>query len=158
MNQGGTTVNYRPLCLNTGFRGVFCYIASGGDRVSNIMYNQQEEAYELPYKLWDEMMTVRFYTESEETIISNLSDIAKKLVRLDGGRDNIAAMLIDDGFYEGGNAQALAKLLKLRNVYVDIDEEETVVCFETGTDDGYMENYVHVELFGELFEITGWAD
>ena len=126
--------------------------------MSNIMYNQQEEAYELPYKLWDEMMTVRFYTESEETIISNLSDIAKKLVRLDGGRDNIAAMLIDDGFYEGGNAQALAKLLKLRNVYVDIDEEETVVCFETGTDDGYMENYVHVELFGELFEITGWAD
>ena len=122
------------------------------------MYNQQEEAYELPYKLWDEMMTVRFYTESEETIISNLSDIAKKLARLDGGRDNIAAMLIDDGFYEGGNAQALAKLLKLRNVYVDIDEEETVVCFETGTDDGYMENYVHVELFGELFEITGWAD
>ena len=104
------------------------------------------------------MMTVRFYTDSEETIIANLSDIAKKLARLDGGRSTIAAMLIDDGFYEGGNAEALAKLLKLRNVYVDIDEEETVVCFETGTDDGYMENYVHVELFGELFEISGWAE
>ncbi|MBQ6168765.1 MULTISPECIES: hypothetical protein [Ruminococcus] len=126
--------------------------------MSNISYNQREEAYELPYKLWDEMMTVRFYTDSEETIIANLSDIAKKLARLDGGRSTIAAMLIDDGFYEGGNAEALAKLLKLRNVYVDIDEEETVVCFETGTDDGYMENYVHVELFGELFEISGWAE
>jgi uncharacterized protein YutE (UPF0331/DUF86 family) len=126
--------------------------------VSNISYNQREEAYELPYKLWDEMMTVRFYTDSEETIIANLSDIAKKLARLDGGRSTIAAMLIDDGFYEGGNAEALAKLLKLRNVYVDIDDEETVVCFETGTDDGYMENYVHVELFGELFEISGWAE
>ena len=126
--------------------------------MSNIRYNQREEAYELPYKLWDEMMTVRFYTDSEETIIANLSDIAKKLARLDGGRSTIAAMLIDDGFYEGGNAEALAKLLKLRNVYVDIDEEETVVCFETGTDDGYMENYVHVELFGELFEISGWAE
>jgi len=126
--------------------------------VSNISYNQREEAYELPYKLWDEMMTVRFYTDSEETIIANLSDIAKKLARLDGGRSTIAAMLIDDGFYEGGNAEALAKLLKLRNVYVDIDEDETVVCFETGTDDGYMENYVHVELFGELFEISGWAE
>lgn len=125
--------------------------------MSNISYNQREEAYELPYKLWDETMTVRFYTDSEETIIANLSDIAKKLARLDGGRSTIAAMLIDDGFYEGGNAEALAKLLKLRNVYVDIDEEETVVCFETGTDDGYMENYVHVELFGELFEISGWA-
>ena len=95
--------------------------------MSNISYNQREEAYELPYKLWDEMMTVRFYTDSEETIIANLSDIAKKLARLDGGRSTIAAMLIDDGFYEGGNAEALAKLLKLRNVYVDIDEEETVV-------------------------------
>ena len=126
--------------------------------MSNISYNQREEAYELPYKLWDEMMTVRFYTDSEETIIANLSDIAKKLARLDGGRSTIAAMLIDDGFYEGGNAEDLAKLLKLRNVYVDIDEEETVVCFETGTDDGYMENYVHVELFGELFEISGWAE
>ena len=126
--------------------------------MSNISYNQREEAYELPYKLWDEMMTVRFYTDSEETIIANLSDIAKKLARLDGGRSTIAAMLIDDGFYEGGNAEALAKLLKLRNVYVDIDEEETVVCCETGTDDGYMENYVHVELFGELFEISGWAE
>ena len=126
--------------------------------MSNISYNQREEAYELPYKLWDEMMTVRFYTDSEEKIIANLSDIAKKLARLDGGRSTIAAMLIDDGFYEGGNAEALAKLLKLRNVYVDIDEEETVVCFETGTDDGYMENYVHVELFGELFEISGWAE
>ncbi len=125
--------------------------------MSNISYNQREEAYERPYKLWDEMMTVRFYTDSEETIIANLSDIAKKLARLDGGRSTIAAMLIDDGFYEGGNAEALAKLLKLRNVYVDIDEEEIVVCFETGTDDGYMENYVHVELFGELFEISGWA-
>ncbi|HNZ99482.1 hypothetical protein [Ruminococcus sp.] len=126
--------------------------------MSNISYNQREEAYELPYKLWDEMMTVRFYTDSEENIIANLSDIAKKLARLDGGRSTIAAMLIDDGFYEGGNVEALAKLLKLRNVYVDIDEEEIVVCFETGTDDGYMENYVHVELFGELFEISGWAE
>lgn len=104
------------------------------------------------------MTTVRFYTENEETIIKNLSDIAVKLARLDGGRNTLAAMLIDDGFYEGGNAEALAKVMKLRNVYVDIDDEETVVCFETGTEDGYMEGFVHVELFGELFEITGWAD
>jgi hypothetical protein len=126
--------------------------------LSNIKYNEQEEAYELPYKLWNEDMTVRFYTESEETIISNLKDIAKKLARLDGGRSTVAGMLIDDGFYEGGDAEALARILKLRSVYVDIDEEETVVCFDTGTDDGYMQGNVHVELFGELFEITGWVE
>ena len=126
--------------------------------MSNIKYNEQEEAFELPYKLWNEDMTVRFYTESEETIINNLKDIAKKLARLDGGRSTVAGMLIDDGFYEGGDAEALARILKLRSVYVDIDEEETVVCFDTGTDDGYMQGDVHVELFGELFEITGWVE
>ena len=125
--------------------------------MSNISYNQREEAYELPYKLWDEMMTVRFYTDSEETIIANLSDIAKKLARLDGGRSTIAAMLIDDGFYEGGNAEALAKLLKLRNVYVDIDEDEIVVCIDVDSFDGYMSDPMHIELFGDDFEITGTA-
>ena len=126
--------------------------------MSNIKYNEQEEAFELPYKLWSEDMTVRFYTESEDTIISNLKDIAKKLARLDGGRSTVAGMLIDDGFYEGGDAEALARILKLHSVYVDIDEEETVVCFDTGTDDGFMQGDVHVELFGELFEITGWVE
>ena len=126
--------------------------------MSNIKYNEQEEAFELPYKLWNEDMTVRFYTESEDTIISNLKDIAKKLARMDGGRSTVAGMLIDDGFYEGGDAEALARILKLRSVYVDIDEEETVVCFDTGTDDGFMQGDVHVELFGELFEITGWVE
>ena len=126
--------------------------------MSNIKYNEQEEAFELPYKLWNEDMTVRFYTESEDTIISNLKDIAKKLARMDGGRSTVAGMLIDDGFYEGGDAEALARILKLRSVYVDIDEEETVVCFDTGTDDGFMQGDVHLELFGELFEITGWVE
>ena len=125
--------------------------------MSNIRYNPQEEAYELPYKIWNEMMTVRFYTDSEDSIMKALSDIAKKLSRLDSGKGTIAGMLIDEGYYEGAAADALAKILKIENVYVDIDEDETVVCFDTGTDDGYMEKYVHVELFGELFEITGWV-
>jgi hypothetical protein len=125
--------------------------------VSNIKYNEHEEAYELPYKLLDEMMTVRFYTENEETIINNLKDIAKKLAQLDSGRGTVAGMLIDEGYYEGGAADALAKILKIQNVYVDIDEDDIVVCFDTGTDDGFMKDFVHVELFGELFEITGWV-
>jgi len=126
--------------------------------VSNIRYNEQEEAYELPYKLWDNTMTVRFYTDSEETIMKKLSDIAKKLAKLDGSKSTVAGMLIDDGYYEGSNAEELAKILRLENVYVDIDDEDTVVCFDTGTDDGFMQGSAHVELFGELFEITGWVE
>ena len=126
--------------------------------MSNIKYNEQEEAFELPYKLWNNTMTVRFYTEDEETIMKNLKDIAKKLAKLDGSKSTVAGMLIDEGYYEGGNADELAKILKLENVYVDIDDEDTVVCFDTGTDDGFMQGLAHVELFDEIFEITGWVE
>ena len=125
--------------------------------MSNIKYNEQEEAFELTYKLWNNTITVRFYTEDEETIMKNLRDIAKKLAKLDGSKSTVAGMLIDEGYYEGGSAEELAKILKLENVYIDIDDEDTVVCFDTGTDDGYMQGLAHVELFGELFEITGWV-
>ncbi|WP_295080858.1 hypothetical protein [Ruminococcus sp.] len=126
--------------------------------MSNIRYNEQEEAFELPYKLWNNTMTVRFYTDAEDTIMKKLSDIAKKLAKLDGSKSTVAGMLIDEGYYEGSNAEELAKILRLENVYVDIDDEDTVVCFDTGTDDGFMQGFAHVELFGELFEITGWVE
>ena len=126
--------------------------------MSNIKYNEHEEAYELPYKLWNELTTVRFYTENEETIIKNLSDIAKKLEQVDGSKNTIAGMLIDEGYYEGSNADELAKILKLENVYVDIDDKDIVVCFDTGTDDGFMQGLAHAELFSGIFEITGWAE
>ncbi|MCQ2459391.1 MAG: hypothetical protein MJ081_03350 [Ruminococcus sp.] len=126
--------------------------------MSNIRYNEQEEAFELPYKLWDNAVTVRFYVDSEEDIMNNLSAVAQKLAAVDGGKIKAAELLIDEGWYEGGNPEALAKLMKIQNVYVDIDDEDIVVCFETGTDDGYMKSYVHVELFGDLFEITGWTE
>ncbi len=126
--------------------------------MSNIRYNEQEEAFELPYKLWDNAVTVRFYVDSEEDIMNNLSAVAQKLAAVDGGKNKAAELLIDEGWYEGGNPEALAKLMKIQNVYVDIDDEDIVVCFETGTDDGYMKSYVHVELFGDLFEITGWTE
>ena len=126
--------------------------------MSNIMYNEHEEAYELPYKIWGEMMTVRFYTESEETIISNLSSIAKKLAKLDGSRRQLADIIIDEGYYEGADPDALAKLLELRNVHIDLDDGDIIVCFDTGTHDGYMQGFVYVELFADMFEVTGWAD
>ena len=49
-------------------------------------------------------------------------------------------------------------ILTLENVYVDIDDADTVVCFDTGTDDGFMQGLAHVELFADIFEITGWVE
>ena len=126
--------------------------------MSNIKYNPQEEASELPYKLWDTEQTVRFYTESEDDIMKHLSVIAQKLAKLDGSRQQLAEQIIDDGFYEGGDPEALAKILELQNVYVDFDEDDIIVCFQAGTHDGYMLDYASVELFADMFEITGWAN
>ena len=103
-------------------------------------------------------MTVRFYVDDEKQIMDNLSSIAKKLAKLDGSRRQIAEIIIDEGYYEGSDADALAKLLELRNVHIDLDDGDVIVCFDTGTNDGYMQNFVYVELFAEMFEITGWAD
>ena len=125
--------------------------------MSNIKYNEQEEAYELPYKLWDTPQTVRFYVDSEEAIMKNLPAIAQKLAKVDGSRQQIAEQVIDDGFYEGGDPEALTKVLELRNVYVDFDDGDIIVCFETGTNDGYMKDFISVELFADMFEIIDWV-
>lgn len=125
--------------------------------MSNIKYNEQEEAFELPYKLWDETAVVRFYVENEAEIMQNLKAVAEKLAKLDGSRRQLAELLIDEGYYEGGDPDALAKKLRLEFPYVDLDEDEVIVCFDLFADDGYMKAPAHAELFGEYFEITGWV-
>jgi len=125
--------------------------------LSNIVYNEKEEAFELPYKIWENMQTVRFYVEDESEIMDNLSAIAQKLAKLDGSRRRIASMLIEENYYEGGDTDALVKNLSIENVYVDIDEDEIVVCIDVDSFDGYMSDPMHIELFGEDFEITGTA-
>lgn len=124
--------------------------------MSNIIYNEKEEAFELPYKIWDSMQTVRFYVEEEGTIMANLTAIAGKLAALDGGKKKIAELLVDDGVYEG-SADTLEKILTVSGVYVDIDSDgddtEIVVCFTADSGDGYMKP-ASVELYGDQFEIT----
>lgn len=121
--------------------------------MSNIKYNEQQEAFELPYKLWDNMITVRFYADSEEDIMQNLSNIAVQLETVNGGKSAIARLISDEGLYNGDD-DALKDFLCLESVYVDIDEDEIVVCFTVSSDDGYMCS-VDMELYDGEFEITG---
>lgn len=121
--------------------------------MSNIKYNEKQEAFELPYKLWDNMITVRFYTESEDEIISNLNNIAVQLETVNGGKSAIAQLISDECLYNGDD-ESLAKHLCLESIYVDIDEDEIVVCFTVSSDDGYMRS-LDMELYDGEFEITG---
>lgn len=121
--------------------------------MSNIKYNEQQEAFELPYKLWDNMITVRFYAESEAEIMQNLSTIAGQLETVNGGKSAIARLIADEGLYNGDD-DALKDFLCLESVYVDIDEDEIVVCFTVSSNDGCMCS-VDIELYDGEFEITG---
>ncbi|MCM1131937.1 MAG: hypothetical protein NC340_00535 [Ruminococcus flavefaciens] len=121
--------------------------------MSNIKYNEEQEAFELPYKLWDKMITVRFYADSEGDIMQNLSDIASQLETVNGGKSAIAKIISDEALYNGDD-DALKDLLCLESIYVDIDEDEIVVCFTVSSTDGYMRS-VDMELYDGEFEITG---
>ena len=120
--------------------------------MSNISYNKEQEAFELPYKLWDNTMTVRFYTESEEDIMANISDIAVKLETLGGSRKKIASLIAGEGYYEGSE-ESLSENLSLDSVYVDMDEDDIIVCFTVSSSDGYMKPQ-NIELIDGEFEIV----
>lgn len=124
-----------------------------GENVSNIKYSEEQEAYELPYKLWNREINVRFYTESEEDIMANLSEIAVKLETINGGKGKLSRMLADDGIYEGA-AEKLAKSIVLDDIYADIDEDGIVFCFVVSSADGYMKPQ-NIELYETDFEIVG---
>lgn len=121
--------------------------------MSNIKYNEEQEAYELPYKMWDKTVIVRFYADSEEAILGNIKDIAMKLETINGGKGKLARMIADDGLYEG-TSDTLIKNIALDSIYADVDDEEIVVCFTVSSGDGYM-SPLNVELYDEEFEITG---
>ncbi len=126
-----------------------------GDILSNIKYNEEQEAFELPYKLWDKAITIRFYTESEEDITGNISGIAFKLETINGGKGKLSRMLAEDGIYNGSD-ESLKKCIKIDDIYVDIDEDEIIVCFTVSSTDGYMKPQ-SVELYDDEFEIVGEA-
>ena len=125
--------------------------------MNKIKYNEKEEAYEIVYKIWEKDMTVRFYVEEQEDIMENISEIAAKLDRLNRSKSTVVRLVADDGYYEGA-AETLEDFIMLVKVYVDIDEDEVVLCFTVNSTDGYMKSPLSMELFDNEFEILGWDD
>lgn len=123
--------------------------------MSNIKYNSEQEAFELPYKLWNNMVTIRFYTESEEDITGNISEIAMKLETINGGKKKIAELIAAEGLYRG-NVDFLKKVIRIDDIYADIDDDGITFCFTVSSEDGYMEPQA-IELYDEEFEIVGNA-
>ena len=125
--------------------------------MNKIKYNEKEEAYEIVYKIWEKDMTVRFYVEEQEDIMENISESAAKLDRLNRSKSTVVRLVADDGYYEGA-AETLEDFIMLVKAYVDIDEDEIVLCFTVNSTDGYMKSPLSMELFDNEFEILGWDD
>lgn len=123
--------------------------------MSNIKYNSEQEAFELPYKLWNNMVTIRFYTESEEDITGNISEIAMKLETINGGKKKIAELIAAEGLYRG-NVDFLKKVIRIDDIYADIDDDGITFCFTVSSEDNCMEPQA-IELYDEEFEIVGNA-
>lgn len=121
--------------------------------MSNLKYNEEDESFELPYMLWDKMMKVRFYAESEDDIMNNLSEIAMKIETINGGKNKLSQILADEGLYEG-SLESLIKTIALDDIYADIDEDGVVFCFTVSSSDGYMKTQ-HIELLDYEYEIVG---
>ena len=123
--------------------------------MNKIKYNEQEEAYEIVYKIGDNDMTVRFYVEEQEDIMENIKNIAGMLDRLNRSKSDIAQLVSDEGYYEGA-AEILEKGIILTKAYIDIDEDEVVLCFSVNSNDGYLRLPLALELYDGEFEILGW--
>ena len=76
---------------------------------------------------------------------------------LTGVAKNLRKLIIDDGHFDYAEPDTLADTLELSNIYVDIDEDDTVVCFCVSSDDYNTDGKkLRIELYGSDFEIIGW--
>lgn len=123
--------------------------------MNKIKYNEKEEAFEIVYKIWSKDITVRFYVDSQDEIMKNISEIALQLEKVGNSRQEIARIVAEEGYYEGA-VETLEKSIEVTYAYVDIDEDGVVICMTVTSADGYLKPLA-VELLDSDFEVTGWV-
>lgn len=103
--------------------------------MNKIQYNEEQKAFEITYKLWDNDTDVLLYVKSEQEILENLGEIAGKLDKIDRNRSKIADIIArrlrsifarDDGF---------EKTLHISKALVDLDEDGAIVEFTVKSSD-----------------------
>ncbi len=128
--------------------------------MSQIIYNEEQEAYELPYQLWDGDVTVLFYVEDEQEIMDNIANIADALEKVNRNREKIAEVILRDRKNPAKLKPELKKFaegISLTDVFVDLDEGEVYIRFVVADQSGYLKDKLEME-FGESIgvEIIGW--
>ncbi len=130
--------------------------------MSAVRYNEEQEAYELDYELWDRPVTVRFYVESEQDIMDNIGDIADKFDRLNRNRSKLAEIIIRDRWTKRSlltlDPGDLAKDMYIADCSVEIDEDGIVLCL-TAASEKYLDKGLSMEIGDDHgLEVLGTVD
>lgn len=122
--------------------------------MDKIRYNEEQEAFEIDYELWDEKTTVLLYMETQEEIMENLADIADKLAKLDRNKSRVAEIIKRDGRYDKKKfplltAAELEAAMTIESAFVDMDDDGAVLGVTVVTENGALGEGVMVELVGD---------
>lgn len=128
--------------------------------MSQIKYNEKQEAFELPYKLWDKEVTVLFYVEEEQEIMDNIAVIADALAKVDRNLEKIAEVILRDTKGCGKlrpDPNEFSKALSITDTFVELDEGEVYIRFVVADSSGYLKDRLELE-YGESIgvEVIGW--
>ncbi|SDA12286.1 hypothetical protein SAMN02910447_00570 [Ruminococcus sp. YE71] len=128
--------------------------------MSQIKYNEKQEAFELPYKLWDKDVTVLFYVEEEQEIMDNIAVIADALAKVDRNLEKIAEVILRDAKGCGKlrpDPKEFSKALSITDTFVELDEGEVYIRFVVADSSGYLKDRLELE-YGESIgvEVIGW--
>ena len=67
--------------------------------MDKIKYNEKHEAYEITYNVWGKPTLVLFFTDDQQEILDNLSEIAVKLDKINSRKAKFAEIMIEGKWY-----------------------------------------------------------
>ena len=122
--------------------------------MDKIRYNEEQEAFEIEYSIWDKPVNVLFYMEDQQDIIDNISDIADKLGRIERNRTRIAEIIKRDGKYDKKKfplitSAEIEKIMAVESAFVDEDDDGLVLSVSINAKNGALGEGVMVELLGD---------
>lgn len=97
--------------------------------MDKIRYNEEQKAFEITYKLWDNDTDVLLYVKSEQEILENLGEIAGKLDKIDRNRTKITSLIDRKLGKSLSQHEGFEKTMYISKALVDIDEDGATVEF-----------------------------
>lgn len=132
--------------------------------MDKIKYNENHEAYEITYNVWGKPTLVLFFTDDQQEILDNLSEIAVKLDKINSRKAKFAEIMIEGKWYNRSahlflEASELAEAIFAAYLSVDFDDGEIYINIEIAAADDYLGGKLAVEVgIDNGIEVLGWSE